>query len=122
MESTATTAAAAVADAPASAPKKPAKPKAKKPQPKAKAKPAKKSAAKKPAAKSKSKGPDVRAGSKLAKVVALLTRSEGCTTLDVLKATEWPSVSMPQMAKSAGLNLRKEKKPGELTRYYGTAA
>jgi hypothetical protein len=66
--------------------------------------------------------PGIRPGSKLEIVAGLLTRKEGCTTADVLKATDWPAVSMPQMAKSAGLKLRKEKAKGEPTRYYGTAA
>lgn len=54
----------------------------------------------------------VRAGSKLETIVKLLKREEGCTTADVLKATGWPSVSMPQQAKAAGLQLLKEKKGG----------
>lgn len=58
----------------------------------------------------------VRPGSKLETIVKLLTREEGCTTADVLKATGWPSVSMPQQAKAAGLTLHKEK-AGGVTRY-----
>lgn len=58
----------------------------------------------------------VRPGSKLETVVKLLKRTEGCTTADVLKATGWPSVSMPQQAKAAGLTLKKEK-DGTVTRY-----
>lgn len=54
----------------------------------------------------------VRPGSKLEIIVGLLTRPEGCTTADVLKATEWPSVSMPQQAKAAGITLKKEKVDG----------
>ncbi len=63
----------------------------------------------------------VRPGSKLEIVVGLLTRQEGCTAADVLKATEWPAVSMPQQARAAGLTLRQEKE-GKTTRYWGTAA
>jgi hypothetical protein len=63
----------------------------------------------------------VRPGSKVALVADLLLREEGCTTADVLKATGWPSVSMPQQAKAAGLNLQKEK-DGGVTRYRGVAA
>jgi rubrerythrin len=85
---------------------------------KAAAKPAKKAAAPKKA----KADVTVRPGTKLAIVVGLLTRKEGCTTSDVLKATDWPSVSMPQQAKAAGLKLRKEKPEGGPTRYYGSAA
>lgn len=63
----------------------------------------------------------VRAGSKLEIIVGLLTRPEGCTTKDVLNATGWPSISMPAMAKSAGLTLSKEK-DGSVTRYRGTVS
>lgn len=62
----------------------------------------------------------VRPGSKLELVVGLLTRPEGCTTKDVLAATGWPAVSMPQMAKSAGLTLKKEK-TGKVTTYRAAA-
>jgi multidrug efflux pump subunit AcrA (membrane-fusion protein) len=58
----------------------------------------------------------VRPGSKLAIIVGLLKRKEGCTTKDVLAATGWPAVSMPQQAKAAGLTLKKEKADG-VTRY-----
>ena len=58
-----------------------------------------------------------RKGTKLALVVALLKRPQGCTSAEVLQATGWPAVSMPQQAKAAGLKLVKEKKPGEVTRY-----
>lgn len=54
----------------------------------------------------------IRPGSKLEIIARLLRRPEGCTTADVLKATEWPSVSMPQQAKAAGITLVKEKKDG----------
>lgn len=59
----------------------------------------------------------VRPGSKLEIVVNLLKRKEGCTAAEVLTATEWPAVSMPQQARAAGLMLRKEK-DGKVTRYY----
>lgn len=62
---------------------------------------------------------NVRPGTKLELVVTLLTRKEGCTTADILKATDWPSVSVPQQAKAAGLTLRKEK-DGNVTRYWGS--
>lgn len=71
--------------------------------------PQKPTGAKKPAAGGKTK---------LAIIAALLARKGGTTTAEVLKATGWPSVSMPQQAKAAGLKLRKEKKPGEVTRYF----
>lgn len=57
-----------------------------------------------------------REGSKLAVIVGLLKRKEGCTVKDVLAATGWPTVSMPQQAKAAGLSLKKEK-DGSVTRY-----
>lgn len=56
--------------------------------------------------------------SKVAAIAALLTRPEGTTTAEILKATGWPSVSVPQQAKAAGLKLRKEKEKGSPTRYY----
>lgn len=61
----------------------------------------------------------IRPGSKLEIVVGLLTRKEGCTSADVLKACDWPAVSMPQQARSAGLTLRQEK-DGKVTRYWGS--
>src|SRR5205807_246786 len=64
---------------------------------------AEKKAAQKAARKPAAKIADVREGSKLEKIVGLLTRPEGCTTKDVLKATGWPSVSMPQQAEAAGI-------------------
>lgn len=69
------------------------------------------------AVKTKSAAPAVRPGSKLELIVKMLRRDGGCTTKDVLKACDWPSVSMPQQAKAAGITLRKEKKDG-VTRYY----
>lgn len=58
----------------------------------------------------------VRPGSKLETIVSMLQRKEGCTAADVLKATGWPSVSMPQQARAAGLTLKTEKE-GRVTRY-----
>lgn len=58
----------------------------------------------------------VRPGSKLEIVVGLLKRPGGCTTADILAATKWPSVSVPQQARAAGLTLAKEKVDG-ITRY-----
>lgn len=77
---------------------------------KAKAKPAK-------VAKAKAGG---KRGSKLELIRALLTRPQGCTGADVLKATGWPSFSMNQQAEAMGLlsKLGKEKKPGSPTRYF----
>lgn len=45
--------------------------------------------------------------------------SHGTTVQEVLKATGWPSVSMPQMAKSLGMKLEKIKQGG-VTKYKGT--
>ena len=58
--------------------------------------------------------------SKTAMVGDLLLRKGGCTGADVLAATGWPAVSMPQQAKACGLKLRKEKVQGEPTRYFGS--
>lgn len=58
-------------------------------------------------------------GSKTGVVAELLKRKSGCTNADILGATGWPTVSVPQMAKAAGLKLRKVKEKGEPTRYYG---
>lgn len=63
----------------------------------------------------------IRPGSKLETVAKLLTRANGCTTKDVLDATGWPTVSMPQQAKAAGLVLKTEK-DGRVTRYRGEPA
>lgn len=47
-----------------------------------------------------------RKASKVATIAKLLTRAKGCTRADVLKATKWPSVSMQQQARAAGIKLR----------------
>jgi hypothetical protein len=62
---------------------------------------------------------DLRAGSKVAMIAAMLQAPGGCTVKEVLAATGWPSVSMPQQAKAAGLELRKES-TSEGNRYYGS--
>lgn len=53
-------------------------------------------------------------------VAELLTRNEGCTAADILAATGWPSVSVPQQARSSGLELRTQKMPGQPTRYWAS--
>lgn len=53
-------------------------------------------------------------------VAELLTRNEGCTAADILAATGWPSVSVPQQARSSGLTLRTQKMPGQPTRYWAS--
>lgn len=58
----------------------------------------------------------IRPGSKLETIVGMLKRKEGCTAAEVLAATGWPSVSMPQQARAAGLTLKTEKE-GRTTRY-----
>lgn len=75
-----------------------------------KTKAAKRSKARQPV-KGKSAKHEPAKGSKLAKIAALLRRKEGCTTAEVLKATGWPAVSMPQQAKSLGLALKTERGP-----------
>lgn len=62
----------------------------------------------------------VRAGSKTEVVRALLLQSGGTTTAQILTATGWPTVSVPALAASCGLDLRKEKVKGAPTKYYGT--
>lgn len=92
---------------------------------KTKKKPAKKDtrikAPKKP--KKKAKAPaaaraDLRPGTKLALIDRLLRQPGGCTRADVMKACDWPSVSMPQQAAALGAELKSEKKSGEPTRYW----
>jgi Protein of unknown function (DUF3489) len=83
----------------------------------------KKTKTKKPArtkAPAKTNGEGPRAGSKTELVAGMLKRKDGCTGAEVLKATGWPTVSMPAQAKAAGLKLRKEKAKGEPTRYFGS--
>lgn len=53
-------------------------------------------------------------------VAELLLRPQGCTTADILEATGWPAVSVPQQARSSGLVLRSEKLKGSPTRYWAT--
>lgn len=94
-------------------PKRPAKTKAAaKPKVPAKAK------AKKPAA-AKAAKPKAKGSTKVEIIAGLLTRKEGCTTADILAACKWPSVSVPQQAKAAGLKLRKVK-DGSVSRYFGS--
>lgn len=80
--------------------------------------PAKKVAAKKSKAKPKAAKPKRDGASKTDQVAALLQRKNGCTVAEVLNVTGWPTVSMPAMARAAGLVLRKEKS-GKVTRYFG---
>lgn len=54
-------------------------------------------------------------------VEQLLLRPEGTTTREILDATGWPAVSVPQQAKASGLALRLEKN-GKVTRYFGERA
>jgi hypothetical protein len=58
------------------------------------------------------------AKNKVALIGELLRRKQGCTREDVLAATGWPSVSMPQQARALGVELRKVKNEGEVTRYF----
>lgn len=73
----------------------------------------------KPRAKKANNGDGPRKGSKMEGIAKLLKRAKGCTAKEVLEATGWAAVSMPAMAKHVGLQLRKEKEKGSLTRYYG---
>jgi hypothetical protein len=58
----------------------------------------------------------VRPGSKLETIVGLLKRPQGCTAAEIMAACKWPSVSVPQQARAAGLTLKTEKE-GRVTRY-----
>ena len=79
------------------------------------ARPAAKAASSKPRAGGKSNGS--RPGTKTAAVAELLTRKEGCTAKEIMDLCHWPSVSVPQQARAAGLKLR-SKKEGRITRYW----
>lgn len=83
---------------------------------KAKSKPKKSSKANaRKAVKTKTAGA-ARAGSKVELIAGMLKSPDGCTAEEVRKACGWPSVSMNQQAKAAGLTLKKEKVDG-VTRY-----
>lgn len=58
----------------------------------------------------------VRPGSKLETIVGMLKRPKGCTAAEIMAACKWPSVSVPQQARAAGLTLKTEKE-GRVTRY-----
>jgi len=79
-------------------------------------------------AKPKAKAKATNGKSKVELIGELLLRAGGCTMKDILDATEaadgvrWPSVSVPQQARAAGLKLKKEKVEGQPTRYYGRKA
>ncbi len=75
-------------------------------------------ASQKPAAKAKNSQAQVE--TKTEAVARLLKRKNGCTTAEILAETQWPAVSVPQMAKANGLKLRKEKVKGQPTRYFGS--
>jgi len=53
--------------------------------------------------------------------LALLRRPSGATAKDLLAATDWPAISVPATTKGQG-KLRKEKKKGEPTVYFLSAA
>lgn len=65
--------------------------------------------------------PRAEGPTKREQAAALLLRPEGATTKDILETTGWPSVSVPQLARSSKLTLRQEK-DGKVTRYYAEAA
>ncbi|MER9336455.1 DUF3489 domain-containing protein [Mesorhizobium sp. M0293] len=68
----------------------------------------------------KARAPRAGGPSKAEQAAELLRRPEGATTKDILDLTKWPAVSVPAIARSAGLTLRQEK-DGRVTRYFGTA-
>lgn len=49
----------------------------------------------------------------------LLKRKGGCTAKDILEATGWPTVSVPAIARAAGLTLTQTKE-GRTTTYFGS--
>lgn len=61
-----------------------------------------------------------REGNKRDLCAALLQREDGVTTRELLDATGWPAISVPAVAKASGLTLRKEKREGQPTLYFGT--
>jgi hypothetical protein len=67
--------------------------------------------------KAKRTATEVRPGSKLEKIVKLLTRKQGCTAKEILDVCKWPSVSVPQQARAAGLKLIKQKNGDGVTVY-----
>lgn len=73
-------------------------------------------------AQSVSRNRPVRAGSKLAIVRDLLLRAEGTTRAEAMAATGWPSISMQDNARQAGLQLRSVRGYGGTLRYFGTYA
>lgn len=70
-------------------------------------------------AKAEKAAAEPRGQSKREQAAALLQRPEGCTSKDILDATQWPAVSVPAVAKASKLALRQEKE-GKVTRYWGT--
>jgi len=54
---------------------------------------------------------------KISMVIAMLKRRQGCTNADILKATGWAAVSLPQMARQGKVKLVKEKQ-GNVSRYW----
>lgn len=85
-----------------------------------------KKAKKKPAKKAKKKADkagaprreDLRSGSKLAIIDGMLRHPGGCTRAEVMKACDWPSVSMQQQAAALGVELKSSKEQGQPTRYW----
>lgn len=59
----------------------------------------------------------VRPGSKMETIRGLLTRRNGCTAAEIKESCNWPSVSVPQQAKSLGITLHKHKGEDGVTRY-----
>jgi hypothetical protein len=59
-----------------------------------------------------------REGGKRDVLAGLLLRPEGATRADLLEASGWPAISVPALARSAGITLRTEKE-GPALRYYG---
>lgn len=54
-------------------------------------------------------------------VVTMLLDAKGCTAAEICTATGWAAVSVPPIAKRAGVELRKETE-GRSVRYFGTRA
>jgi hypothetical protein len=58
-----------------------------------------------------------RVGSKAHKIGEMLLRARGASKADILRATGWPSVSVPAQARVCGLTLNTRRVRGVL-RYY----
>lgn len=82
---------------------------------------AKKKAAKKAPVKRKPAAKTEGGDNKTAQLLTMLQSPKGCTAAEACAALGWEQISIPPVAKRAGLKLRKEKE-GRGIRYFATAA